>query len=185
MSGMSAVLVAPFVAQLSTRVDPRRLVFFGMSVLGAVAFFRGHSTTDMTFWQVAEPLLVMGVGMPFFFIPLTGLALSSVDPKDMAGAAGLMNFSRTLFGAFAVSVITTQWENGTTHNRAELAGVIHPEQLPASADPGLLDHLVQGQAVMLATNQTFLAVTALFALAGVLVWLAPKPLRMTAGGGGH
>lgn len=185
MSGMSAVVMAPMVAQLSTRVDPRRLVFFGMAVLGTVAYFRGHSTTDMTFWQVAEPLLIMGVGMPFFFIPLTGLALSSVDPKDMAGAAGLMNFSRTLTGAFAVSVITTQWENGASHNRAELAGVIHPESLPAGSDTSLLDHLVQSQAVMLATNHTFLTVTALFALAGAVVWLAPKPARAASTVGAH
>lgn len=185
MSGMSAVVMAPMVAQLSTRVDPRRLVFFGMTVLGTVAYFRGHSTTDMTFWQVAEPLLIMGIGMPFFFIPLTSLALSSVDPKDMAGAAGLMNFSRTLTGAFAVSVITTQWENGATHNRAELAGAIHLESLPAGSDTSLLDHLVQSQAVMLATNHTFLAVTALFALAGAVVWLAPKPVRAAATVGAH
>lgn len=185
MSGMSAVVMAPMVAQLSTRVDPRRLVFFGMTVLGTVAYFRGHSATDMTFWQVAEPLLIMGIGMPFLFIPLTSLALSSVDPKDMAGAAGLMNFSRTLTGAFAVSVITTQWENGATHNRAELAGAIHLESLPAGSDTSLLDHLVQSQAVMLATNHTFLAVTALFALAGAVVWLAPKPVRAAATVGAH
>ncbi len=185
MSGVSAVMVAPLVARLTSRVDPRRLVFFGMTVLGAVAFFRGHSTTDMTFWQVASPLLVMGIGMPFFFIPLTGLALASVDPKDMAGAAGLMNFTRTLTGAFAVSVITTQWENGATYNRAELTGIIHPENLPAGSEAGVLDHLVQSQAVMLATNQTFLAVTALFALAGCIVWLAPRPPKIVAPAGGH
>jgi DHA2 family multidrug resistance protein len=185
MSGISAVMVAPLVATLSTKADPRRLVFLGMIVLGSVAFARGQSTTDMTFWQVASPLLIMGLGMPFFFIPLTGLALASVDPKDMAGAAGLMNFSRTLTGAFAVSVITTQWENGTTHNRAELAGLVHPEQLPAGGEHGLLDQLVQSQAVMLATNHTFLEVTALFAIAAVIVWLAPRPARIAAGAGGH
>ena len=186
LSGISAVVMAPLVAQLSTKVDPRPLVFFGMCVLGSVAFFRGQSTTDMTFWQVALPLLVMGVGMPFFFIPLTGLALASVDPKDMAGAAGLMNFTRTLTGAFAVSVITTQWENGASHNRAELAGVIHPENVPIGAiEPGLLDHLVQSQAVMLATNQTFLAVTALFAVAGCIVWFAPRPRGGAPAGAAH
>ena len=30
-----------------------------------------------------------------------------MNPKEMAGRGGLMNFTRTLTGAFAVSVITT------------------------------------------------------------------------------
>jgi DHA2 family multidrug resistance protein len=185
LTGVTAVMVAPIAAQLSTRVDPRRLVMFGMLILGSVAFVRAQSTTDMTFWQVGVPLLIMGLGMPFFFIPLTGLALASVNPRDMAGAAGLMNFTRTLSGAFAVSVITTQWENGATLDRAELAGSLQPENLPGGADIGLLDHLVQGQAVMLSTNHTFFAISGLFALAAVIVWLAPRPQRVAAPGGGH
>jgi DHA2 family multidrug resistance protein len=185
MSGLTAVCVAPIAATLSQKVDPRPLVLYGMCVLGAVAFVRGLSTTDMTFWQVALPLLVMGLGMPFFFIPLTGLALASVDPKDMAGAAGMMNFTRTLSGAFAVSVITTRWENAAIDDRAELVGRLRPEQLPAGVDQSILDQLLQSQAVMLATNSTFLQVSFLFALAGVIVWFAPRPKVRVAGGGGH
>jgi DHA2 family multidrug resistance protein len=183
-SGILAVVMAPIVAQLTAKVDPRRLVFIGVMWLGAVAFIRGQATTDMTFVNIMLPLLAMGVGMPFFFVPLSGLALSSVEPDEMAGAAGLMNFARTLTGAFAVSVMTTTWENGATHNRAEMAGMLRPENAPA-ASPAILDNLVQNQAVMLATNQTFMVVTALFVVSALVIWLAPKPLKVVAGPGGH
>jgi DHA2 family multidrug resistance protein len=184
-SGILAVIAAPFVAQMASKLDPRRLVFVGVMWLGAVAFWRSQANTDMTFINVMIPLLLMGIGMPFFFVPLSGLALSSVDPDEMAGAAGLMNFARTLTGAFAVSVMTTTWENGATHNRAELAGVIHPENAPGAA-PAMLDQLVQGQSVMLSTNQTFLVVAGLFIASAVVIWLAPKPKGpVVAGAGGH
>ena len=183
-SGILAVLVAPVVAQLTTKVDPRKLVFFGVMWLGGVALVRAQATTDMTFVNVMLPLLAMGVGMPFFFVPLSGLALSSVDPEEMAGAAGLMNFARTLTGAFAVSVMTTTWDNGSTQNRAELAGLVHPENAP-TASMGVLDNLVQQQSVMLSTNQTFMVVMALFVFSALVIWLAPKPKVIVAGAGGH
>jgi DHA2 family multidrug resistance protein len=182
LSGILAVIVAPVVAQMAARFDARKLVFFGVVWLGMISFFRGQATTDMTYWQIAAPLLFMGIGMPFFFVPLTGLALASVKPEETAGAAGLMNFARTLTGAFAVSVMTTTWENGATHARAELVGELHP--LPGQ-DLGALDHLVQGQAVVLSTNETFMVVMALFAVSALIIWLAPKPRGRIEASGGH
>ncbi|TGQ49955.1 MFS transporter, partial [Mesorhizobium sp. M4B.F.Ca.ET.211.01.1.1] len=92
MTGILAVISAPLAANLSSRFDGRWLVFAGVMWLGAITLLRTHANTDMTFWQVAFPLLLQGVGLPFFFVPLTGLALSSVDEPETASAAGLMNF---------------------------------------------------------------------------------------------
>jgi hypothetical protein len=36
---------------------------------------RTFSTTDMSYWQISFPLLLMGLGLPFYFVPLTALAL--------------------------------------------------------------------------------------------------------------
>ena len=35
--------------------------------LCGVLAFRTIGTTDMSFWQIAGPLLAMGLGLPFFF----------------------------------------------------------------------------------------------------------------------
>ena len=42
----------------------------------------------MTYWQIAHPLILMGLGLPFFFVPLTALALGSVEEHETACAAG-------------------------------------------------------------------------------------------------
>ena len=54
-----------------TKVDPRRLVFFGLMWIAAVSIWRVGATTDMTFWQISIPLMLMGLGLPFFFVPIT------------------------------------------------------------------------------------------------------------------
>jgi DHA2 family multidrug resistance protein len=48
-----------------------------------------------------------------------------------------------------------------------------------------LENMVQTQAVMISTNQMFLGTAAVFALAASVIWLAPKPKRVAAPGGGH
>lgn len=59
-------------------VDPARALEYRRRLLG-----------------LALPHLLQGMGMPFFFVGLTALALSSVPAKDQTSAAGLMSFLRT------------------------------------------------------------------------------------------
>jgi DHA2 family multidrug resistance protein len=70
-TGLLAIFMAPIAGMLMTKVDPRRLVCFGMLWIGAVSLWRMGATTDMTFWQVSVPLMLLGLGLPFFFLPIT------------------------------------------------------------------------------------------------------------------
>ena len=195
-SGVTAFFLAPIVAQAAHRSDPRRLVFIGVILMGLVTLWRSVATTDMGFWDVSIPLMVMGLGMPLFFVPTTGLALASVEEREMDSAAGLMNFLRTLSGAAATSVVTTIWSNKIIYNHAELVGLADGDQSvrtmleQAGATPdatlSMIDYLITSQSVMLATNQLMTAIGAAFIVAATVIWLAPKPSRIVeAGAGGH
>jgi DHA2 family multidrug resistance protein len=142
----------------------------------------------MGFWQVALPLLFQGLGMPFFFVPLTGLAMASVEPGEMASAAGLMSFMRTLSGAVATSLVTTAWDDKASYNHAELAGMVDSsgDALRALTGGGMSDgvawgtieHALQTQSIMLSTNQIFWLAGLSFVVAACAIWLAPKPKRV-------
>jgi len=194
--GMLAVIAAPIAGKLSSKYDPRYLIFFGVTWLGIWTFVRSFGTTDMTHWQVSFPMLIQGIGMPFFFVPLTGLALASVDPEETASAAGLMSFLRTLAGAFATSIVTTSWENDASMYKDELAGKISlpPEVMqifasngPAGQAQGLamIDQMVQAQSVMLATNHIFVISACTFIFAALAIWFAPKPTRVADTSAAH
>lgn len=195
-TGVTAFIVAPAVAQAASKFDPRKLVFAGVVWMGVVTFWRTIATTDMGFWDISIPLVVMGFALPFFFIPTTGLALSSVDEREMDSAAGLMNFLRTLSGAFATSLVTTVWDNKITYNHAELVGLSDSDQsvrtllehsgMAADAVNQAIDYMVTSQSVMLATNQMMLLIGCAFIIAASVIWIAPKPSRVVEpGAGGH
>ncbi|MCW5296626.1 DHA2 family efflux MFS transporter permease subunit [Herbaspirillum lusitanum] len=195
LTGILAVLTAPFVAKLSTRVDPRKLVFIGVMWLGAVTLFRSFNTTDMSNFQIGWPLLMLGIGLPLFFVPLTGLALSSVEESETASAAGLMSFCRTMSGAIATSLVNTSWENKSIYYHAELAGMVDQfgdvsnalTQAGMSLDQARanMEQMLQSQSIMLSTNHIFMMAAISFGLAAAAVWFAPKPKRVADTSAAH
>lgn len=128
-------------------------------------------------------MLFQGIGMPLFFVPLTGIALGCVLEREMDSAAGLMNFIRTLSGAFATSMVNTSWENQTRYVHAELAGLTDREAVAThnmlndgmnmDAVRGSIAWMLQGQSVMVATNHIFMVIAAIFAVAALVIWFAP------------
>jgi DHA2 family multidrug resistance protein len=185
--------MSPIVAKLTTKYDVRALVCFGVGIMALVSLWRTTFLTDIDFWGVSLPQLAQGFAMPFFFIPLMGLAMGSVLPRETASAAGLVNFMRTTAGAFGTSITTTGWENIATTHRTDLVGILYKPQanmdvmqhagMSAGQALAEVDNMVQGQAVMLATDHVFLITTFVFIAGASAVWLAPKPKAVTVGGG--
>lgn len=107
-----------------------------------------------------------------------------------------MNFLRTLSGAFATSMVTTAWQDQTTSQHAELAGLADADNsvrwmlegtgMAADAVLQTIDGLIKSESVMLATNQIFSVVAIVFIVAASVIWRAPKPARaVDPSAGGH
>jgi DHA2 family multidrug resistance protein len=196
LGGVLAVVMSPIVPRLMTRFDARALVSFGVAGLGIVAFLRAHFASNADYWAIASTYLAQGIVMPFFFVPTTQIALSSVLPQETASAAGLSNFLRTTSAAFSGAIVLTLWDNASTRNHANMAGALNdPNGVQAILMRGgmspaqalsQLDNITQSQAVMLAADQMFLLLTITFLAAACVVWLAPQPRIFGApAAGGH
>jgi DHA2 family multidrug resistance protein len=125
--------------------------------------------------------------MPFFFIPLTIIALGAVNPEETASAAGVMSFLRTLAAAIATSIGSTLWQNGAQSNRAELTNILNGgDQVIANATQhgfsaeqgrGLIERLVDQESYALATDHIFALAAVVFFISAAIIWLAPRPAR--------
>jgi DHA2 family multidrug resistance protein len=195
-NGVAAVMMAPIVAKLSTKMDERLLVSFGILWLGGTSLIRVFWwTSGADFWTLAIPQLVQGAGMPFFFVPLTTLALGAVREDEVASAAGVMNFLRTMSGAIGTAIVTTMWYDGAQSKRAQLSGVLNGAQatmqslqthgFTAEQSRQFLSNLVDGQSNALSTGSVFVTAAITFAAAASIVWLAPRPKHAVAAGHAH
>jgi DHA2 family multidrug resistance protein len=186
--GLLSVAFSPIAANLSNRVDARWLIFFGCAWLGGDTLWRAVATADMDYWAICIPLLIMGVGMPMYYVPITGLAMGSVDENETASAAGLMNFVRTISGAFATSLVTTFWQDRSYTAHDQLAAIVDPAGTLAAQIAGapamagqaareMFNSMVTGQSLLLATNGLMVSIGIVFFVAAVAISMAPKAAR--------
>jgi DHA2 family multidrug resistance protein len=185
--GLLAVAFSLVVGRLTTKIDPRALVSFGMAWMALTVFVRSNWTSGVDYWTLALPHLAMGLGMPFFFVPLTILSLGSVNPKETASAAGLSSFVRTLSGAVGTSIATTIWANGAIRVHAELVGSINADpsainQLESNGfTPAmvrqLMENMLTQESLVISLDHMFMIATSLLAASAVLIWLVPKPRK--------
>jgi DHA2 family multidrug resistance protein len=193
--GVLAVFSAPLVGKAVAKVDARLVVSLGIVGLGLIMVWRMGFNADVTFLQMAWPTLITGVFMVMFFVPVTGLAMASVNPSEQANAAGMSNFMRTLAGAFATSLVQTGWSNAMRENQAELAGAMRNDHLaldtltaasvPHDLAATALAGVVEGQSVMLATLNMFAVIAICFFFAASIIWFAPKPRGPIDTSGAH
>lgn len=186
--GVFAVVMAPVAGKAFEKYDPRILITAGMLWLVLISLWRTQWTTDGTFWDYALPQMLQGFGMPFFFIGLMTFSLSSVPMNQVASAAGLLSFMRTVAGAAGTALSTSIWDSSTRATRAELAGTLNGAdgtmaQLQAGGMSqeqarGVIERLVEAQAATIGSNYVFAISAVILFIAAWLVWLAPRPITM-------
>jgi DHA2 family multidrug resistance protein len=194
-TSVSAGLATPIAGKLSSTVDPRKMMTAGVACMMGAFYLRSGFTTDADFFTIASPQFLQGLGMPLIFMPGTILATTSVAPNRIASVAGLQNFIRTTAGAFGAAITNTYWDNEITQHRVDLvsnvatgspnyeqwAQTVGAQGFPAEQSLYLIDRTVQGQAVMLATNQYFAMATVGMLAVVAIVWMG-GPSKTSAAG---
>lgn len=193
-SGVAAVAAAPAVSKLLEKFDPRGLVCFGILWMGATSLLRVHWTSSSDFWVLSWPQMLQGIGLPFFFVPLTSIGLGAVEPEKVASAAGVMNFLRTMAGAVGTSVSTTLYSNHAVIARSEIVSKLNADAtaqtLQASGFSldqarGLIEQTVMQESYALSVDHLFLLSAIVFAGAAMIIWLSPRPIHAVAAGAAH
>ncbi|MGL4766891.1 MAG: DHA2 family efflux MFS transporter permease subunit [Formosimonas sp.] len=195
---LCAIFLSPIIGMNMHRVDLRWLIFAGFGMFAFGAWFSSQLAPDSTIETVMLGRLLFGMGIPFFFIPLSSLMMQGFDGEQLIAASGLSNFLRTLGGAIGTAVFVTLWSRRTSFHHARLSEELyvgHPayEQFIAQlAQKGVgsapshatLNGLVTQQAATMATLDVLYLSAGLFVLLMFCVFAA-KPVKGAAAGAGH
>jgi len=146
--------------------------------------------------DISIPLIWRGVGLAIVTVPLTALAVSGLEPKDMPQGAALNNMMRQLGGSFGIALVNTYLTNRNAVHRTDLISNLVPgdplltERLSgythylagkgiSAADAQdralkLLDSTVTRQSNALSFGDAYLLIGLLFLLALPLLLLAGR-----------
>ena len=79
-----------------------------MSLLTAGLLYFTQVSVDGSYWADLFPgFLILGVAIPFAFVPLTIAALAGTKPQEAGLASGLINTTQQIGGAVGIALLST------------------------------------------------------------------------------
>lgn len=157
---LSLLLFMPVAGWLYRQVDSRLLVLLGIGIITWSYYDLTSLNLNAGFWNLAPTLLIMGAGMPFMFVTLSTVSLSTVDRSNMTDASSIYTLARRVGGNIGYALVATLVSRGEQIHRFHLAshvsGMDQITQARESAMTQLLHHLGVGAA---SAARTALALT--------------------------
>jgi EmrB/QacA subfamily drug resistance transporter len=104
----TAVLWANVAAVVVNRVGVKPALVFGMTLLTIGLVYFTQVSVDGSYWSDLFPgFLIIGLGMPFCFVPITIAAMVGTDETDAGLGSGLINTAQQVGGALGIAVLST------------------------------------------------------------------------------
>jgi MFS transporter, DHA2 family, multidrug resistance protein len=192
---LTLLVFTPIAGWLYNRAGFRALVVLGLGIIVWSYYDLMQLNLEAGFWNLVPTLLIMGAGMPFVFVPLSTVALSTVSRSDITDASGIYTLSRRVGGNIGYALVATLVSHGEQVHRFDLAAHVtifsHNTQayssaliallrqlgVSAAAAPAtaltLLDQLLDKQATMMAYNDVSLVFGLIFLAMLPLVFFLP------------
>ncbi len=192
---ITLLVFMPLVGWLFNRIGFRTLVLIGLAIITWSYYDLMQLNLNAGFWNLVPSLLIMGAGMPFVFVPLSTVSLSSVDRSNMTDASGIYTLTRRIGGNIGYAMAATLVSHGQQMHRFHMASHITEmsqitqsyidtatstlQQLGVSAVHapsvalGLMNRVLNQQASMMAYNDTSFYFGLLFVIMAPIVFMLP------------
>jgi EmrB/QacA subfamily drug resistance transporter len=104
----TAVIWANVAAVAVNRVGVKPALVFGMVLLTIGLLYFTQVSVNGSYWTDLFPgFLIIGLAIPFAFVPLTIAALAGTRPNEAGLASGLINTSQQIGGAVGIALLST------------------------------------------------------------------------------
>ena len=104
----TAVIWANVAAVAVNRVGVKPALIFGMSLMTVGLLYFTQVSVGGSYWTDLFPgFLIIGLGIPFAFVPITIAAVAGTKPGEAGLASGLINTSQQIGGAVGIAILST------------------------------------------------------------------------------
>ncbi|MDU3361629.1 MAG: hypothetical protein E7E35_29255, partial [Klebsiella sp.] len=184
--GFLPLVLTPVIGRYATKMDLRILCSVSFLTMGASCLMRAQFNTDVDFRTIASVQMFMGIGVAFFFMPLTTIVLSNLHGNEVAEGSGLATFFRVLGGSFASSLTTWIWQRREVFHHANLTESVtqyNPAAMdyvnkmggPTQQHLAMIDQVVTQQAYMMSTIDYFWVLGWGFMALIIIIWFTRPP----------
>lgn len=181
---------------LQKGVSPVVIIVTGMAGFILFTWQMSRLSIDSNGSDITTSLIWRGVGLALITVPLTTLAVSSLNPKDIPQGAALNNMMRQLGGSFGIAIVNTFLTYRNATHRSVLVSHITTDNPLAVARLnsytqyflakgynaynakqmalGVLDKVVTQQSNVMSFSDAFLLLTVIFITALPILFYSGK-----------
>ncbi|HEX3619180.1 MAG TPA: DHA2 family efflux MFS transporter permease subunit [Candidatus Udaeobacter sp.] len=195
--GLPQFLIFPFLPLLMKRIDQRLLVSVGCLIFAVSCFMNTVMSSNTAGDQLTIANLVRAFGQPFTIVPVTGLAIATLAPKNAASGSAIFNIFRNVGGSFGIALLSTLvtrreqfhdlriGETVTAYAPQTQARIAALQQtfIEKGFDPvsalkqayAVIKSIMTREAFVMAFNDAFLVVAIGLLVAAVAIWFCKNP----------
>ncbi len=129
-------ILSLFASGIVTRVDQRLMLAFGCLLNAASMYWMTSLTLGMDYWSLALPRLLQGFAAGFIFVPLSTLALATIQRDKLVNATAAYGVMRNIGGSLGIAIATTLLAQRSQFHQATLVSHITPWDLETRARLG-------------------------------------------------
>ncbi|MFT4117681.1 DHA2 family efflux MFS transporter permease subunit [Bradyrhizobium sp.] len=126
--GVVTMMMMFVVGRAAAKVQPKYLIAFGAVACAVSMYTMTNVYADLGFWFMARSRMILGVGLPFIFVPIMAASYDGIDPSKTDQASALINAARNTGGSIGVSVVS----NILTHREQFHQSRLVEQVLPSS-----------------------------------------------------
>jgi MFS transporter, DHA2 family, multidrug resistance protein len=127
--GIVTMLMMGVAGALSTKVQPKYLIAGGAIITAISMYVLTSLTPDLDFWFFAKSRILLGVGLPFIFLPIMGASYDGLPPGKTDEASALLNAARNTGGSIGVAIANNVLAHRAQFHQSMLVESIVPSSV--------------------------------------------------------
>ncbi len=192
--GAGAMFAALFVGRLLKVVDPRKVIFFGMSVAAITMWQLSTFTEDIDMTRILVINFIQGIAFSCFIIPVNTVAFSTMAAEQRDVGTAFYSLLNNIGRSLGIALLAGYLVRATQVNHARLSEFVTPfrdsfrhgavpELWDLTSPQGLaaVDHVLGRQAELIAYIADFRLLAAIIFVCVPVLLLMRNPHRIKAG----
>ncbi len=106
-AGLMMMCMMPVVGILSGKVDPRKLLAYGFTMLTLSLLWMANLNLQLSYGQLVFMRIFQASGLAFMFIPINTIAYIGVKQSENNDVSGLTNLARNIGGSCGTAFMAT------------------------------------------------------------------------------
>jgi DHA2 family multidrug resistance protein len=145
---LAMMVFTPLVGRLYNRFSPRAFVAIGVMLYAVSAYQMSHYTLATTSSGIVSTLIVQGVAFACIFVPLTTVALTSIQRHKLADATGLNSLVRQIGGSLGLAIFATLLPRYITTAKASIGAHVVAGRPEVAARLGMMQQAMSARGGM-------------------------------------